>query len=239
MNLTSICIGLGAALGLLALARRSAPANPDAAVNAGLVLEFFALIGARAGYVLLHPQYFSAHPGEMAQFWLGGLSWIGCAAGLLLGTLAVTLIFKTSLAEAYARTVVLAMPLAALTWVGCWIGGIGYGPAASEASLFAWPTVDENGQTSPRLPLQILCAALLPLIFSLLEAVPARWQKLKIRSVGLAGILLSADLLLFARLRADPVGDAISTNADVAALLISMAATCLPDLNSGKNRAAV
>ncbi|MHC1782056.1 MAG: prolipoprotein diacylglyceryl transferase family protein [Anaerolineaceae bacterium] len=243
MNLYSICIGIGASLGLFSLARSAKTKDLDHAIDSGLVLLFVALAGARAGYVLLHPEYFSVHPGEIAAFWLGGLSWIGCAAGLLFGMPAIVWLFKWPIAEAYHLTILLAMPLAALTWLGCWVSGVGYGPEMNTPAWLAWRAVDETGQVLPRFPLQILCAALLPLSFGLLEAVPPSMKRLKEKTTGLAGIILCADLYLFASLRADPVREVVSMHSDwlaaAALLLLSMAAYYLPTPASGKTRSPV
>jgi prolipoprotein diacylglyceryltransferase len=243
MNLYSICIGIGAALGLFSLARSAKTKDLDHAIDSGLVLLVMALIGTRAGYVLLHLEYFSINPGEITAFWLGGLSWIGCAAGLLLGVPFIAWLFKWPIVEAYRLTILLAMPLAALAWLGCWVSGVGYGPEMNAPAWLAWPVVDESGQVLPRFPLQILCAALLPLAFGLLEAVPLRRKRLKEKTTSLAGIILCADLLLFAVLRADPIREIMTVRSDwfaaVIFLLLSLGAFFLLDHASGKTRSPV
>jgi prolipoprotein diacylglyceryltransferase len=245
MNVYAICLAIGAALGMLALARRPGPRGPEPALNAGLILEALALIGARAGYVLFHPDYFLTHAAEIPAFWLGGLSWIGCAAGLMLGTFLIRWMFRLTLAEALRQTVTVTAPLAVLAWIGAWVSGVGYGPAYPASSLFAWPSTDETGLTAPRLPLQILCAALVPLSFLIIDILQARWLELKMRSAALSALFLSADLLLFAALRADPPPPIVSsTSPDILAanilVLVSLVVLIFfPASDSGKSRPPV
>jgi prolipoprotein diacylglyceryltransferase len=243
MNLYSICIGLGAALGLLLLARSARPKQVSRVIDTGLVLLALALAGARSGYVLLHHEYFSAHPGEIAAFWLGGLAWIGAAAGLLTGIPAAAWLNKISLAEAYRLTVLLATPLAVLIWMGCWTVGIGYGPTVNAPAWLAFPVMDETGQVLTRFPLQILCATLLLLLLIMLEAAAARIAVIQHKKIQAAGVVLCADLCLFAVLRADPVREILSFRPDMIAaaalLLLSLAALFLPSRDAGKFQPAV
>ncbi len=240
MNLYAICIGLGAALGLLFLARSARPKQVNRVIDSGLVLLALALAGARAGYVLLHHEYFSTHPGEIAAFWLGGLAWIGAAAGLLVGIPLIARLNKISLAEAYRLTVLLAAPLAVLVWVGSWTTGTGYGPTMDAPAWLALPVMDETGQIQPRFPLQLICAALLPLALSVLEAAAARLPAINHMKIPAAGVVLCADLCLFAALRADSVREILSFRPDsfaaAALLLLSLAALFLSSRDAGKKQ---
>lgn len=228
MNLYSICIGLGAALGLFYLAQSAKPKQVDRAVDAGLILLALALTGARAGYILLHQEYFSSHPGEIAAFWLGGLSWVGAAAGLLTGIPLIARVNRISPGEAHQLTIILAVPLAILGWLGSWTSAVGYGPVISAPAWLAWPTPDETGQVLARFPLQFLCAMLLLLLLIMLEAASASFPVIKHKKILAAGVVLCTDLLLFTSLRADPVREIYSLRPDIIAavilLLLSVAA---------------
>jgi prolipoprotein diacylglyceryltransferase len=242
MNLFSICIGLGAALGLYSLARSARPKLVNSAIDAGLILLALALAGARTGYVLLHQEYFSSHPGEIAAFWLGGISWVGAAAGLLAGIPLIAWINHIGLREAYRLMIVLAVPLAILGWLGAWTSAVGYGPVIPAPAWLAWATQDETGQVLARLPLQLLCAALLLLFLTLLEAAAARVPDIKPNKIPAAGVMLCADLLLFSCLRADPVREIISLRPDrIAAfflLLLSLVVLIFPSRTKGTNQSS-
>jgi prolipoprotein diacylglyceryltransferase len=95
----SLWIGLGAALGLcwMALQSPTAPWRKGRAagipsergwyahLDAGLWALLGGVVGGRAVYAAAAWPYFAAHPLEIPQVWLGGLSGPGAAAGAVLG----------------------------------------------------------------------------------------------------------------------------------------------------------
>jgi phosphatidylglycerol---prolipoprotein diacylglyceryl transferase len=244
MNPFSICIGFGAALGMVNLALRSKPARVDTALNSGIIFLISGLMGARAGYILLHIEYFSANPTEIPLFWKGGLSWIGCAAGLIFAAAIIPKMFQIPLASAYDQMIALSIPLSAAAWLGGWLTGVGYGPLLSPPTWPGLTSLDETGSLAVRLPLQIICAILIIADVTILEWALSHSKTLKNRFTGLAGLFLAGDLLLFSVVRADPVRELFAIRIDTLAaatllFLSILALLLLPTSNSGKSRQAV
>jgi phosphatidylglycerol:prolipoprotein diacylglycerol transferase len=203
----SILAGAGATLGLWQVARRAQVQHTRRLLDFGLWVLLGALLGARVFYVALHGLYYAAHIAEALQFWQGGLAWPGAAFGALLALALIALIRRRSLAWLADALSPLLGPVAIGLWLGCWQAGVVYGQPLPNASL-GFPTVDESGAVSLRVPLQMLCAlgllAYLWLADRGLTAMNGKrfYQGLRasLFSLGLGLDLLAAELL-----RADPV----------------------------------
>ncbi len=199
----SLLIGIGAALGLLQVARHAPPARALSWVDAGLYTLFGALIGSRCGYVFLHLSYFRIHPREAPQIWLGGLSWPGALLGGLLVVILVAAWRELPLALVAGRLAPLAIPIAACAWMGSWYSGAAYGPLMAAGTPFALLTPMENGLMQLRLPVQLMAALSLLAFLTWIELKsmarerPGRWAALN-------ALVLSGNLLVFSLLRADP-----------------------------------
>lgn len=198
----SLLIGLGASLGLWQVAR-GAPINQTGRwVDTGLGVLAGMLLGARAGYVLLRPAYYAAHPGEWLQLWMGGYSAWGAVAGGLLAAGIAALLLRKPLPRVLDAVAPLFPPLAVLGWLGCLLGGCSYGPGLASGAGLALPTVDEWGQVLPRFPLQIAAAlVLVGYNWGVAAVLPPRataGQRAALVGLGLAavqffGALLSAE----------------------------------------------
>ena len=199
----SLLIGIGAALGLLQVARHAPSTQTVTWMNAGLYVLVGALVGARIDFVLMHLGYFQAHPLEGPQIWLGGLGWPGA---LLVGLLVAALIAydrELSLAFTLDCLAPLAIPLAIGAWLGSWRAGSAYGPLLAEGAPFAMLTPMGNGLLAPRLPVQLLATLSLLVCFVWLELKPLPLERPG-QSTAFSILVLSANLLFFSLLRDDP-----------------------------------
>ena len=70
-NLTkfSLLIALGTVLGLIWVVYETPPRARQTSLNAGLLVLFSALIGARAAYVAVHWEYFQVNLDQALQIW--------------------------------------------------------------------------------------------------------------------------------------------------------------------------
>ncbi len=222
----SLIVGLGAALGLAWVARKSPEASALRTFDAGLWALFGGLLGGRIAHTVVAWPYYRAHLLEIPQVWLGGLSGPGAVAGFLFAIglyAAISGLLLGSLADALLP---LALTVVVSAWLGCWLNGAAYGAPAS--TFGGVPAGDEWGQWTLRWPVQLLGAVLTLLIFWLLDrntlaaisahgSRPASWIRLALRRLaeGLqdaapgtlsrwAFCCLSLEFLFLSFLRADP-----------------------------------
>jgi prolipoprotein diacylglyceryltransferase len=125
-------------------------------LNAGLGVLFFSLMGARIGFVLRNLSFFIINPLEIAQLWLGGLSWPGAIFGGVIALVVIHLIWKESLGELADHLLPLFGLLVVAAWLTSWGAGLGYGPVTD--AWFALPVYDRLGLLTWRWPLPILGA---------------------------------------------------------------------------------
>lgn len=223
--LYSLLVGVGASLGLWRVAAR-APRNALRQwLNAGLITLLVMLVGARLGFVLQRPGYYSEHFFEIFAYWQGGLSWGGAALGTWLAAVGTALAYRQSFMITVDRLFGLVGPLAVAAWLGCWTAGVAYGRTLPAGTGWGVPALDESGVTLLRWPLQPLAAASLALLFIVLERRVVYW-KTPGRAAALGLVVFSCHLVLFSFLRADPAlswwGVRMDAWAAVLLLLVSL-----------------
>lgn len=198
----TLSVALGACAGLFWISQQKTNRQADIQFNAGLVALSGALIGGRLAYVGVNWGYFQNNLLEIIQVQLGGLAWAGALVGGMLALGIYSRLARQPLGKvADAATPLLGL-LALSVWVGCWFDGCAYGPLAS--TWWAMPTRDEWGAFAPRLPLQLICAALTAVLFWALDRY-ARGTGLRPgMHSGLALLGLCLILSLASLLRADP-----------------------------------
>lgn len=201
MNPFSLWLALGVTLGLWQVARAGTRRERLAYLGMGVMVVLAALLGARLGYVLLHPGPFRAQPGLIPQVWQGGLTWVGALPGALLGLGGLAWWRRRPFLALVERMLPLLPMVAAAAWLGCWGAGCAYGPPAPESAWWALLVVDELGQVGWRWPLQPLAALTLLGGFGLLEI--SLHEALPAQRVGWGGVLFAAHTALFSLGRAD------------------------------------
>ena len=192
--------------------------SPTTRINAGLSALTAGLIGARAGFVILHWGYYASRLIETVWFWQGGLSWIGGVVGAVIG-LGVYTAFSHRPFWLLADTLALPGIVMALScWIGCLFDGCAYGRRA-DASFWTPPAVDMFGNRVPRWPTQTVGIVLNLAILAGLYWLTGRQLRhgtLVCTSVSLiaaSSLALSFTrgdpVLLLAGLRLDTVGAAV------------------------------
>lgn len=119
----SLCVGLGASLGMWKLAVSLTEKDRWNGIHAGLGILAVMLAGARLAYVLLHGVYYQAHPEQAAAFWQGGLLWQGALIGWLVGAALTALITRANFLRTCDRFSELLLPTAAGVLIACWLNG--------------------------------------------------------------------------------------------------------------------
>lgn len=194
-------VGLLVALGVLACRARSRVARPDRWLDASLVALVAAVAGGRAGYALMHLAYFRQHPGEIAQFWLGGLSWLGALAGALLSLAIVCRLFSLRFWRLADELALVAPVVGASAWLGCLASGCAYGRAGTGPGWLQADLPDIYGVWALRPNVQLLGAAwsllLVPLLYFARQSRPTG------AVTGLFLTLYGAGMALLSTLRGD------------------------------------
>ncbi len=217
-------IGIAASVGLWLSLRKATVEHQQAILAAGLLGLAAALLGARLAFTLLHWTYYGAHPAEIPAVWLGGLWWPGA---LLLAAAALWLYARRrslSPAELADGLLPLFQLVCIGSWLGCWLAGCGYGPAAPSGAWWGIPAPDEAGIWAPRLPLQFLSVALFAgLVLTIESSLPAGSHRGRKTSLNLAALGLA--ILPLALFRADYLPRLFGLRLDVwAALLVALSA---------------
>lgn len=180
---------------------RGPSGRPEAAFEAGLASLAGGLLGARLGFVLTHPAYFSQDSWEIVRLWRGGLSGpsavLGAACGLGLFAIATRQPFWP-LADALAAP---ALLVAAATWLGCLVDACAFGlpaigplrlpvsPGLMQVRLPRWPTQAAGALACLALLLFLLRRGSTPLP----SGVPALVAVLTLSLSGLALSFLRGD----------------------------------------------
>lgn len=202
MQTYSLLLGVGTLTGLLLTCWRAPLKELSCYINAGIWALVGTLVGSRAVTVAVNFSYYQAHPREIFQIWMGGLSGIGALAA---GALSILIVAKWknintgALADALFP---LAGTLMVTAWLGSWVGRSSYGFASD--AWFALPSPDEWGLMGKRVPVQLIGALLALALTWLLEHEDKRFPVLGMDAlVGLFG--LSAVMFILSFLRADPM----------------------------------
>ena len=190
-------------MGLLRVAQVSPAIMANRQVNRGLLVLLGCLLGARAVYVLERWAYYGAHPGEIVQLLSGGLSAAGALAGGLIALILLSLLQRVSLFQLGDDLILLAPPLAAGIWMGCWLSGCAYGPLTPQDAWWGIPVTDETGLVASRLPLQLLAAGSLLTCFWLLENRLGLIRPRDGQIASLGCVILGLNLIVFLLLRSD------------------------------------
>jgi len=201
-NAFSLILAIGASFALWRVALASPSAQRNHWLTAGLISLTGALLGARTAYVLEHFYYYSLNPGQIVQFWQGGLSWIGALAGGVVILPLSTLLLQWPFWLLPDRLSRMVLPLGIATWLACWQSGVAYGIALTDGTWWGIRALNESGQIGLHSPVQPLAALSLLAFLGLLE-----WLLAKTKITGLRGSLVflvfSAHMLVFTFLRAD------------------------------------
>jgi phosphatidylglycerol---prolipoprotein diacylglyceryl transferase len=171
MNEFSFLVGFGASLGLWRVSQNRLIRNPWFWLTAGLIALLGALLGARLGFAAVRSPYFLLHPLEILQFSAGGLSGSGAVVGGLAAIALLSRMRRVPFGALSDGLLPMLPGLVVFTWLGCWMAGAGYGLPMTASEAGSLPAIDENGITLNRVPVQLLSALLLALLFFLLEFI--------------------------------------------------------------------
>ena len=201
MPLFSLFLSFGALTGLLLSGWRAPHKEATRYLDAALGILAGALAGSRAVAVAVNWGYYSVHPSQIIQVWLGGLSGVGALAGSVLALIILALIMRLPVGALADILIPLAGTLMTTAWLGCWLEGCSYG--AVSGAWWALPARDEWGVLAARLPVQLLGAVITLLLVWLLDRASQRLpQKGMAASLGLLG--LSGEIFGLSFLRVDP-----------------------------------
>ncbi len=172
-------------------------------IDAALIALFLGLLGARAGFVALHWEYYSSNPVEMLWLWQGGLSWAGGALAAILG-IGIYALFSDQSFWALADALALPAGFIALSaWSGCYLDGCAYGIRMPQSS---WtPAIgDMFGGYTSRWPTQLV--GIVSSAVTLLSLYVLSNLQLKGGVLGsLSLTMIAAAALALGYTRADPV----------------------------------
>jgi phosphatidylglycerol:prolipoprotein diacylglycerol transferase len=192
-----------------------------------LIALVFGVVGARAGHVMLHWDYFATHTDEILDLRAGGLDWHGA---LLLATPAALIMARwrrvswSALSDALA----LGLPFAAVAvWQGCAAASCGYGAEvrtlADHPLWLVAELPDIYGTLAPRYNLPPLGTALAAALLALLGALTL-FDWLRGGRLGLAVLLYSLAMFALGALRGEGVPTWFGMRADQALDLLTAAA---------------
>jgi phosphatidylglycerol:prolipoprotein diacylglycerol transferase len=194
---------LGVAASLLWLALSGPDRGHAVRVDAGLAALAAGLVGARAGFVLAHLDYFAAHPAETLWFWQGGLSWAGGAFGASAGLAVFALVSRQPFWHLGDALALPAAFMAVAGWGGCLVDACAYGRRA-DLGLLTPASPDLFGWTAPRYPTQAT-----GMVYGLLVVGLIYWLGSRRTHPGvlasLSLTLVAAGALALAFTRGDPV----------------------------------
>jgi prolipoprotein diacylglyceryltransferase len=222
----ALWVGIGAALGMLQVVRQAPAARQLDWALAGLGVLASGLLGARALYVFLHPQFYSADPWSALRLWEGGLSWPGGLLGALLAALLARFVLEAPLAVTADRLAPLLIPVAAMCWLGCAAQGCAYGKLLAQDNHWSMPVIDIYGQLSYRWPLQYAAAISLVLAILWVEGLTRDARQPGIYA-AVTSFTLALHTLVFSYWRADPLPLVNGLRLDYAAAIGLMALSVL------------
>jgi prolipoprotein diacylglyceryltransferase len=201
MHLFSILLAVGALAGLVLLSWRAPQKERMRYVDSGVLTLIGALVVGRAFSVAVNLNYYSAHPGEILQVWMGGFSGIGALVGGVFAITILAILWRLPLGAFADALLPLAGTLAIAAWMGCWLDACSYGFTSN--AWWALPSGDEWGVITNRVPVQLMGAMATLIVIWLLD-----WggRRLPVRGSGAAMGLFGMSAVLFglSYLRADP-----------------------------------
>ncbi len=192
-------LAAGALLGLVWLGVFHRQSSPESSIDLGLLALFAGLVGARIAHVAAYWSYYSSRLIEAAQFWQGGLSWAGGAAGSLLALALIGGITKRNFWADADRLAAPALIVGSAGWFGCLLDACAYGQSTPHGP----PMPDLLGVVAPRWPTQaiggVLTLLALVAVYLLSEAKFAPGALAAAALLALGAINLGASFL-----RGDP-----------------------------------
>ena len=163
-----VMVAIGFTLAAMLIYRRAVKFNidQDKCVDLTIAILIFGILGARGLYVLLNLAYYAANPIEIVMLSKGGLVWYG---GFLFALIAMVVYLRINKLS-FWPVVDLLTPYIALAQgfgrIGCFLNGCCYGIKVAPGFPFAATFPCEAGV--PRIPSQLISAALLFIIFVVL-----------------------------------------------------------------------
>ncbi len=237
LRLFAVLAGFGAALGLWRVYRALPAENPIPWMIAALGTLMGVLAGARVGYVLAHPLYFSLHPHQGWLFWQGGLNAFAALAGAILMAVLAAIILRAKLLLTLDLMSLMLLPVSTMIWLGLWYEGVAYGRTLPAGSVFGISSPDEAGMLATRFPLQLIATLSLLLLLMLIEYLTKN-NRPGFR-FALLGLGFSTHTLIFSVFRADPVYPVAGISSDsifslMIAVVFALTAVILLWVASGK-----
>ena len=162
-----VMVAIGFAVAAALIYKRAAKLSLDKekCVDLAIIILIFGVLGARLLYVLLNLSFYAANPLEIIMLSKGGLVWYGGFFSALISLIVYTKINKLN----FWSIVDLLTPYVALGQafgrIGCFLNGCCYGIKVPPGFPLA---VTFPCETDPRLPSQLISAALLFVIFVIL-----------------------------------------------------------------------
>jgi prolipoprotein diacylglyceryltransferase len=199
----SLILAVGTLIGLVWVALQAPEEELSQRIDAGLWALFGGIISGRALYVAINWSYFQLNIWESLQVYQGGIHFVGTFAGGLISLVIFSLIRGLHFGKLADSLVPLMAAISVSMWLGCWIDGCGYGPAAPY--WWGFPTADEWGTITRRWPLQPVAALLTVALLWPLERFVQR-RRLKtglLASLGFLGV--SMILFTTSFFRVDPI----------------------------------
>jgi phosphatidylglycerol:prolipoprotein diacylglycerol transferase len=151
--------GLLASFAILVWRARRRVAQPERWLYGAVAALVVGVAGGRVGYVMGHLTYFRQHPGEVARFWLGGLSWHGALAGAVLALLVASWLLGFRFWRLADEVALVAPLIGAAGWLGCLAVGCAYGRAGAGPAWLQADLPDLYGVSALRPNVQLLAAA--------------------------------------------------------------------------------
>jgi prolipoprotein diacylglyceryltransferase len=189
------------------IARRANLPQGDV-LDAALVGVLVGVLAARAIYVWENWAYFRDHTDQMAQLWLGGLSWHGGLIGGAVGAAVFSVWRKLDVRTVFNVLAPGLMAGAALGWIGSYLAGVAYGREVFPGDFWwflAADLPDIYGLWNPRFATQLIGAAWAAVCFAAgMSKVEGRTTNVPIRlSFALTLALYSSGMFVLGFARGD------------------------------------
>lgn len=171
-----LLLAIGSAVGIwrAALVSHRAGLRPEQVLDAGMLMVFSGLIGARLTFVLLHYPDYAGNPLSVLAIWDGGLTFFG---GLATGALAAYLWSRRNRVNVPAFADVIAPSLAlsyGIARIGCFLNGCCNGAQCSLPWAVQFHESGSHLMTPPSHPVQLYSMAVSLLVFGMLVILEKR-----------------------------------------------------------------